>query len=61
LGRCDAIFDLVDSRTVDPKDIAKKQKIAIDLATQGPWLDGRDVALLASIRRDVQSMNRRIA
>jgi hypothetical protein len=52
----DAIFDLAASGTVDPKSIVKKQKIAIDLQREGPWLDGRDVRLLESIRRDVQAM-----
>ena len=54
----DAIFDLAGFRTADPKTIAKKQKIAIDLQRERPWLDGRDLALLQSIRRDLQAMNR---
>jgi len=50
-----------DRRTGDVNHIAKKQKIAIDLQRERPWLDGRDLALLESIRRDVQALNRRAA
>jgi hypothetical protein len=57
----DAIFDLAGSRTAEPKFIGKKQKITIDLQREGPWLDGRDVAMLDSIRRDLRRLSRRAA
>jgi hypothetical protein len=57
----EAISALTTYPTSVPKDIAKKVSIAIGLLPEGPWLDGRDVAMLESVERDLKALSRRTA
>jgi len=52
----DAVFALADVEIADPQSIANRQEIAIDLQREGPWSNGRDVALLEANRRDVLAL-----